>query len=151
MSQQEKMMPKIYWNFPSHLFSAFVYLKRQNCLSRLYKKKKVQDFNWSENCLGETKAANQKGQKGRCPPLCQWRRSVSPTSAASVAYLLKHTEVDASDHLPPSGAQPKKCISSSSPCLKYHLGSFSHKSITVLPRILLIFKLKKGVGSPVKR
>lgn len=43
----------------------------------------------------------------------------------------------------------KRCIASSSSCFKYHLGSFSHKSITVLPWIL--FLSWKGVQGALSK
>lgn len=93
--------------------------------------KTLYDFNSSENRFGETKAAKAGGEtellfgsEGGGEPL-----PVPPLGHTPQKY----TQV-ASDHLQSVMLSlNKRCLPSSSPCLKYHLESFSHhKSIIAL-------------------
>jgi hypothetical protein len=110
--------------------------------------KTLWDFNWSENHLGETKAANKRGRVGEAG--CH-----SSPPAAHPAPLQMHPggKLVASDNLPqPDPAQlpiqPERYTASSSPSFKYHLGSFSQfNNCFVKDSFFLFLSWKRKQGS----
>lgn len=130
------------------MFAAFVYLKRQNCLSRSYK------ILIDQKTVLKEQKHKPKGPAGEGPSSVAAKEEGEPSQCllwGLPAHNIPRWKRAANDHLQPDWAQAKRCVCSSSPCLKYHLGSLSHKSIIVLLGILPLFKLKKRTRSPVKK
>lgn len=152
MSQQEEMMPQVYGNFPSHLFSAFVYLKRQNCLSRPDK------ILIDPKTVLEKQRQQSKGEsRGRAPlpliphPLPSAVKKGEPAASASSGGLTLRNPSRwnvANDNLEFDPAQLKRCVS-------LLLASFKIPSWIIFVQVdncfvvgsFSFFELKKGWGA----